>query len=128
MSKLLRPWYEPIPLAPATKERPCVSLPHCVFFGRRGHNLPTPPKGRATIRLWRTQSLEQKLPLEVSLMSLAVTCQEGQNFINPHVPAKGCSRDRFCVCVLSFGYLAVAGIGVHTQRLLLLVNKCDCII
>lgn len=36
--------------------------------------LPTPPKGRATIRLCRTLSLEQKLPLEVSLISLEMTC------------------------------------------------------
>ena len=37
-------------------------------------DLPTPPKGRATIRLWRMLSFEQKLPLEVSLISLVMTC------------------------------------------------------
>lgn len=38
-------------------------------------NVPTPPNGRATIRLCRTLSLEQKLPLEVSFISLEMTCQ-----------------------------------------------------
>lgn len=37
-------------------------------------DLPTPPKGRATITLCRMQSLEQKLPLQVSLMNLEITC------------------------------------------------------
>lgn len=42
-------------------------------------DVPTPPNGRATIRLCRTLSLEQKLPLEVSFISLEMTCQADPN-------------------------------------------------
>lgn len=46
--------------------------------------LPTPPNGSATIRLCRMLSLEQKLPLEVSLMSLETTCVVRDLWIRSH--------------------------------------------
>ena len=48
-------------------------------------SLPTPPKGRATIRLCTMLSLAQKLPLEVSVISLEMTCQRGQHMIRIHI-------------------------------------------
>lgn len=92
-----------------------VSLPYPLFFWRRGHNLPTPPNGRATIRLCRTQSLEQKLPLEVSLMSLEMTCQKGQNLIRKHIPPKSCFLGYFVYIYFVF-WVPWCCRNTHTHR------------
>lgn len=84
-------------------------------------NVPTPPNGRATIRLCRTLSLEQKLPLEVSFISLEMTCQTGRdrNANEPNTLPTECKKS------YQWSYLAVVGIRVHTERLLLLIDEGD---
>lgn len=69
-------------------------------------DLPTPPKGRATIRLCRTLSLEQKLPLDVSLISLEMTCVARKAMIRIHIGcistinAEGLSFNVSCTLLL----------------------------
>lgn len=91
-------------------------------------DLPTPPKGRATIRLCRTLSLEQKLPLEVSLISLEMTCIARKVSSWSECKLAIQCRARKALFYLFAMYLTVGGVCIHTEGFLLLINEGNCLV
>lgn len=61
------------------------------------------------------QSLEQKLPLEVSLMSLEMTCQKGRHLIRLRIPAEGWYGYYFMSLIYLLGTLLLQEYA-YTQR------------